>query len=191
MAEQQSENRRIVVETPNERREVSHSETVRYPESSGVSSAVLAAIVVGVVVLAAIVILFVMSQNRPDTVNANTAQQPPQTTIVQQPAQQPPIVVQQPAPATQPAPVIVNQQAAPATGGSTSTEPDDGTIQAAIDKKLSDSPTLSSLGITATVLSGKVTLTGTIKTEALKAEVERAVRNVKGVKLVDNQLIVG
>jgi hypothetical protein len=192
MSEQQSENRRIVVETPNERREVSHSETVRYPERSGVSSAVLAVIVVGVVVLAAIVILFVMSQNRPDTVNANTAQQPPQTTIVQQPAQQPPIVVQQPAPATQPAPVIVNQQPAPATGGSTApTEPDDVTIQAAIDKKLSDSPTLSSLGITATVLSGKVTLMGTIKTEALKAEVERAVRNVKGVKLVDNQLIVG
>src|ERR1700710_1147754 len=103
MAEQQSENRRIVVETPNSRREVSHSESTRYPERSGISGAAMAAIVVGVIAVAAIVVIFVMSQNRPDTVNANTAQQqPPQTTIVQQPAQQPPIVVQQPAPATQP-----------------------------------------------------------------------------------------
>ncbi len=193
MAEQQSENRRIVVETPNTRREVSHSETVRYPERSGVSSAALAAIVVGVVVLAAVVILFVMSQNRPDTVNANTAQQqPPQTTIVQQPAQQPPIIVQQPAPATQPAPVIINQQPAPvASGVTTSTGSDDGAIQAAIDKKLSDDPGLQVLGVTATVLNGKVTLMGSVKTEALKGQVERAIRNVKGVKLVDNQLSVG
>jgi len=191
---QQSENRRIVVETPNSTREVSHSETVQYPERSGVSSAALAAIVVGVVVLAAVVILFVMSQNRPDTVNANTAQQqqqPPQTTIVQQPAQQPPVIVQQPAPAAQQAPVIINQQPATAPGGTTNTAPDDGTIQAAIDKKLTDSPSLSTLGVTATVVSGKVTLMGTVKSEAQKSEVERTVRNVKGVKAVDNQLSVG
>ena len=188
MAEQQTEDRRVVVETPNARREVSHSESVRYPERSGVSGAALAAIVVGVVALAAIVILFVMNQNRQDTVNDNTAQQqPPQTTIVQQPAQQPPIVVQQPAPATQPAPVIINGQPAPATASG----PDDGSIQAAIDKKLNDDPVFSTLGITTTVLDGKVTLMGSVKTEALKAQVERAVKNVKGVKSVDNQISVG
>ena len=185
--EQQAETKRIVVETPNARRGVVHSEAVDYPDRSGVSGAALAAIVVGVIALATIVILFVMSQNQPDTVNANAAQQqPPQTTIVQQPAQQPPIVVQQPAP------VIINGQPAPAAGGSTtSSGPDDGTIQAAIDKKLVDDPVLSSLGITATVLNGKVTLMGSVKTELLKAEVERVVRSVKGVKSVDNQLSVG
>jgi len=187
--EQQSESRRVVVETPNARREVVHSEAVRHPERSGVSGAVLAVIVVGVIALATIIILFVMNQQQNDA-NANVAQTPPQTTIVQQPAQQPPVIVQQPA--TQPAPVIINGQPAPAGGSTTkATGPDDGSIQAAIDKKLNDDPVFSSLGITVTVLNGKATLMGTVKTEALKAQVERAVRNVKGVKSVDNQISVG
>lgn len=190
MAEQQSESRRVVVETPNARREVSQSESVRYPESSGVSGATVAAIVLGVVVVAAVIIFLLMNQNRQDLVNANTTQQqPPQTTIVQQPAQQPPVVVQQPA--TQPAPVIINGQPAPSSGGATTSGPDDGSIQAAIDKKLNDDPVFSTLGITTTVLDGKATLMGTVKSEALKTQVERAVKNVKGVKSVDNQISVG
>ena len=192
MAEQQTENRRVVVETPSARREVSHSESVRYPERSGVSGAALAAIVIGVVALAAIIILFVMNQNRQDLANANTAQQQQPTTIVQQPAQQPPIIVQQPAPATQPAPVIINGQPAPSSGGTTTASgPDDSSIQAAVDKKLSDDPIFSTLGITSTVVNGKATLTGTVKTETLKSQVERAVRDVKGVKSVDNQISIG
>jgi BON domain len=189
--EQQSESKRVVVETPNSRREVVQSESVHYPDRSGISGAALAAIVIGVIALAAIIILFAM--NRQDTANANVAQQPPQTTIVQQPAQQPPnVIVQQPAPATQPAPVIINGQPAPASGGTTtSTGPDDSTIQTAIDKKLNDDSNLSSLGITTTVLNGKVTLMGSVKSEQMKAQVERAVRNVKGVKSVDNQISVG
>jgi hypothetical protein len=188
--EQQAESKRVVVETPNARREVVHSEAVRYPERSGVSGAALAAIVLGVIALATIIILFVLNQQQNDA-NANVAQTQPPTTIVQQPAQQPPVIVQQPAPATQPAPVIINGQPAPAGGSTTSTGPDDGAIQTAIDKKLNDDPVLSSLGITATVLNGKVTLMGSVKTEALKLQVERAVRNVKGVKSVDNQISVG
>jgi len=189
--EHQAESRRVVVETPHARREEVHSEAVRYPERSGVSGAALAAIVIGVIALAAVVILFVMNQQQQqqDTANANTAQ-PPQTTIVQQPAQQPPVIVQQPAPATQP-PVIINGQPAPASGAATTSGPDDSAIQAAIDKKMNDDPNLASLGITATVLNGKVTLMGAVKTEQVKAQVERAVRNVKGVKSVDNQISVG
>jgi hypothetical protein len=186
--ERQAEHSRVVVETPTARREEVHSEAVHYPERSGVSGAALAAIVVGVIALAAIIILFVMNQQQ-NSVNDNAAaqQQPPQT-IVQQPAQQPPVIVQQPAP------VIINGQPAPATsGGATSsapTGPDDSTIQAAVDKKLSDDPNLSVLGITATVLNGKVTLMGSVHSQAEKNQVERAVRNVKGVKLVDNQISV-
>jgi hypothetical protein len=189
MAEQQAESRRVVVETPNTRREVVHSEATRYPERNGISGAALAAIVVGVIALAAIIILFAL--NRQDTTNDNVAtQQPPQTTIVQQPAQQPPVVVQQPA--TQPAPVIINGQPAPSSGGTTtSSGPDDSTIQAAIDKKMTNDPAFSSLGIIASVVNGKVTLTGTVKTASLKSQIERAVRNVKGVKAVDNQITVG
>ena len=192
--EQQAEHRRIVVETPSARREEVHSEAVRYPDrSGGVSGAALAAIVVGVIALAAIIILFVMNQQQ-NTVNANTtAQQQPPQTVIQQPAEQPPVIVQQPAPAQQ-APVIINGQPAPATNGGSTTSsanvPDDSTIQAAIDKKLSNDPQLSSLGVTATVTNGKVTLIGMVHSQAEKSQVERAVKSVKGVKSVDNQISV-
>jgi ABC-type lipoprotein release transport system permease subunit len=193
MASREAEQRRIVVETPNARREEVHTEAVRYPEErrSGVSGAALAAIVVGVVALAAIIILFVMNQQQ-NAVNDNAAAQQQPQTIIQQPAQQqPPVIVQQPAPAAQP-PVIINGQPAPApaSGGSTSTGPDDSTVQAAVDKKLNDDPALSALGITATVMNGKATLLGVVKSAAEKNQVERAVRSVKGVKAVDNQISI-
>jgi osmotically-inducible protein OsmY len=35
-----------------------------------------------------------------------------------------------------------------------------------------------------------VTLIGTVKTEALKADIEAAVKQIKGVKRVDNQILV-
>jgi len=192
--EQQAEHRRIVVETPSARREEVHSEAVRYPDrSGGVSGAALAAIVVGVIALAAIIILFVMNQQQ-NTVNANTtAQQQPPQTVIQQPAEQPPVIVQQPAPAQQ-APVIINGQPAPATNGGATTSsanvPDDSAIQTAVDKKLNNDPQLSSLGVTATVTNGKVTLIGMVHSQAEKSQVERAVKSVKGVKSVDNQISV-
>ena len=190
--ERQAEHRRIVVETPNARREEVHTEATRYPErSNGISGAALAAIVVGVIALAAIIILFVMNQQQ-NAVNANTtAQQQQPQTIVQQPAQQPPVIVEQPA--AQP-PVIINGQPAPATTGGTTTSrssgPDDSMVQAAVDKKLSNDPQLSALGVTATVINGKVTLIGLVHSQAEKSQVERAVKAVKGVKSVDNQISV-
>jgi hypothetical protein len=193
--EREAEHRRIVVDTPNAQREEIHTETRRYPErSGGVSGAALAAIVVGVIALAAIIILFVLNQQQ-NSVNANVAEQQPPQTMVQQPAQQPPVIVQQPAPANQP-PVIIN--GAPATGGGTTSSggtianvPDDSGVQSAVDKKLNDDPQLSSLGITATVVNGKATLIGIVHSQAEKSLVERAVRSVKGVKSVDNQITVG
>ena len=193
--ERETDQKRIVVDTPNARREEIHSEARRYPDrSSGISGAALAAIVVGVIALAAIIILFVLNQQQ-NSVNANVAAQQSPETLTQQPAQQPPVIVQQPA--TQP-PVIINGgQSAPATGGGvtasggTSNVPDDSGVQAAVDKKLNDDPRLSELGITATVVNGKVTLLGLVHSQAEKSQVERAVRSVKGVKSVDNQIAVG
>jgi osmotically-inducible protein OsmY len=40
------------------------------------------------------------------------------------------------------------------------------------------------------VLNGKVMLLGTVKTEATKAQIEKMVKQVKGVKEVDNQISV-
>ena len=188
--DEQARKSRVVVETPNERREVVHSQSVRTPESNGISAGMVGVLVVVAIALITMLVLFWMSSQQ-TTDNANmTAQQP---TVIQQPApaQQPPVIVQQPAPVTQPAPIIVT----PPAGGSTSTMPAetvnmDSTVQAAIDKRLTDDPQLSTLGITATVMNGKVTLLGIVKTEALKAQAERVVKQVKGVKQVDNQITV-
>ena len=186
---------RVVVDTPTERREFVESHSVRDPDRGSISAGTVGVLVVVAIALITMLVLFWMSnQNRADQ-NANlAAQQQPPTTVVQQPAaQQPPVIVQQPAPVTQPAPIIVN----PPAGGAVASEPssnagmnDDMKVQAAIDKRLTDDPALSTLGVTATVISGKVTLLGTVKTEALKAQVEQAVRRIKGVRDLDNQITV-
>ena len=183
MVEREAEHRRIVVETPDVRREVERTEAVQHhADRSGVSGAALAAIVVGVIAIAALVILFVMNQQQ--TANESAATQQPPTTIVQQPAQQPPVIIEQPASQ----PVIVNNP--PAGGSAPASGNEDAAIQTAVEKRLSDDPNFSTLGITATVLDGKVILTGIVPSQTIKAQVERAVRNVKGVTAVDNQISV-
>jgi len=193
--EEQARRNRVVVETPNERREVVSSQTVRTPDNSGISAGMVGVLVVVAIALITMLVLFWMS-SQPTTDNANLAAQQP-TTVVQQPApaQQPPVIIQQPAPATQPAPVIVTPPAGGSTSSSASTTTAetvnmDSTIQDAVDKRLTDDPELSTLGITASVLNGKVMLMGTVKTEALKAQAEKVVKQVKGVKSVDNQISV-
>jgi len=188
--DEESRRSRVVVETPTARREVTHTEAVRN-DRGGISGATVGVIVVVAIALITIVVLFLMNgQTTNDNVNATVAQQPAaqQPVIVQQPAQQqPPVIIQQPAPATAPAPVIVNQ---PATGAAPANASHDGEVQIAVDKKITDDPTLSTLGLTTTVLDGKVTVTGTVKSEAIKSQVDRALRAIKGVKQVDNQLVV-
>jgi len=190
--DEQARKSRVVVETPTARREVTHTEAVRN-DRAGVSGATVGVIVVVAIALITIVVLFLMNGQNPDTVNANLAeqQQPAQQpVIVQQPAQQqPPVIIQQPAPVTNQPPVILNQPA-PSGGSALGNTSNDGAVQTAIDKKINDDPALSSLGITATVLDGKVTLTGTVKSEALKSQVDRTIRAIKGVKQVDNQIVV-
>lgn len=192
--DEQAKRSRVVVETPNSRREVTHTEAVRN-DRGGISGATVGIIVVVAIALITIVVLFLMNGQNTDTTNENlVVQQQPaqqQPVIIQQPAQQqqPPVIIQQPATtAPQQPPVIINQPAA-SGGTAAGSGSEDGAIQTAIDKKISDDPTFSTLGITATVFDGKVTLTGTVKTEALKTQVERMIRAIRGVKQVDNQIV--
>ena len=189
--EEEARRSRVVVETPTERREVVHSQSVR--DNSGISAGMVGVLVVVAIALITMLVLFWIS-SQPATDNANlAATQPPPTTVVQQPApaQQPPVIIQQPAPATtQPAPIIVTPPAGGTTAPPAQSVNMDSTIQSAVDKKISDDPEISTLGITASVIDGKATLIGTVKTEALKTQVERLVKSVKGVKSVDNQISV-
>ena len=189
--EEQARRSRVVVETPTERREVVSSQSVRTPDSSGISAGMVGVLVVVAIALITMLVLFWMNSQPTDSSVAAT--QP--TTVVQQPvpAQQPPVIIQQPAPVTtQPAPVIITPPAGGSTAPAESSQPVniDTTIQTEIDKRLLDDPVFSSHTITATVINGKVTLLGTVKTDDVKNAVERMVRQVKGVKEVDNQITV-
>ena len=186
--EEQARRSRVVVETPNERREVVHSQSVR--DNSGISAGMVGVLVVVAIALITMLVLFWMSRE-PTNDTAVTATQPP--TVIEQPApaQQPPVIIQQPAPVTtQPAPIIVT----PPAGGTTTMPAQsvniDSTVQAAIDKRLADDPEFSTLGITVSVIDGKAMLLGTVKTEEVKTRIERAVKQIKGVKAVDNQITV-
>ena len=185
--EEQARRSRVVVETPTERREVVHSQSVR--DNSGISAGMVGVLVVVAIALITMLVLFWMSRE-PTTDTAVTATQPP--TVIEQPApaQQPPVIIQQPAPVTtQPAPIIVN----PPAGGTTMPAQSaniDSTVQAAIDKRLADDPEFSTLGITVSVIDGKAMILGTVKTEEVKTRIERAVKQIKGVKAVDNQITV-
>jgi hypothetical protein len=189
--EEEARRSRVVVETPTARREVVHSQSVRTPDRSGISAAMVGVLVVVAIALITVMVLFWMSTQQTTTDNANVVaqQQQPPTVVQQAPVQQPPVIIQQPAPAApQQAPIIIQSPA----GGSTDTAPPnvDAAIQMAVDKQLTEDPTFSTLGITATVMNSKVTLLGTVKTDAMKNQVEKMVRKIKGVKEVDNQISV-
>ena len=179
---------RVVVETPSERREVVESH-VHAPDRSGVSAGMVGVLVVVGIALITILVLFWMSTQPTTDPNANlTAQQPP-TTVIQQPAQQPPVIIQQPAPVTtQPAPIVITPGSS--GGGTLATANEDANVQTAVDKKIAEDPALSTLGITATVMNGKLTLIGSVRSEAIKNQVELTLRRIKGVKEVDNQITI-
>jgi hypothetical protein len=205
--EEQTRRSRVVVETPTQRREVVQQQTVRYPEERrGFSTAMVVTVALLAIAATAIIFLF-LTNSRGDSetnVNIRTAAQPTPMSqtpvIVSQPATQPtPIIIQQAPVTTQPAPVIIQQApppttmtAPPATSAPAPAAPahDDASLQTKLDKALTDDTDLSAAGVTATVINGRVSLTGTVNTDALKRHAERLAYNIKGVTGVDNHITV-
>lgn len=201
--EEQQKRSRMVIETPTARREVISTSTARVPERRGLSGGVVAALVIGSVALVTLLFLFIL--NRQSTDSAVTANQrtetvptPVQPLVVQQPAQQqplPPIIIQQPGATTSQPPIIIEQTVQPAapSDASAPTSPTgahDATIQSEIDRKMAEDAALSTVAVTARVSQGRVTLNGTADTAAIKNQVERLVRSIRGVKGIDNQIVV-
>jgi hypothetical protein len=205
--EEQTKRSRVVVETPTERREVVQHQTVRSPEERrGFSTGMVVTVALLAIAATAIIFLFLTNSRGDSETNVNirtAATQPTPVTqtpvIVSQPATQPtPIIITQPAPVSQPAPVIIQ---APPASTTTTTEPpattapaapahDDASLQTKLDKALTDDTELSAAGVTATIINGRASLTGNVSSDALKHKAERLAYAIKGVTGVDNHITV-
>jgi hypothetical protein len=201
--EERQRKSRVVVETPTARREEHYVQTRRVPqERGGFSTGVVAAVAITAVALTALVVFFLMNRGTDPTqttVNVSSAATPlptvptplviTQQTPMPQMTPPPPIIVQAP-PSSQPAPIIVPPASSGATAPAPNAAPDDATVESRVNKTLSADTDLGTLGITVTVIDGKATLNGLVKSEAQKSHAEQLAKSVRGVHTVDNKIIV-
>jgi hypothetical protein len=188
---ERTEQKRVVVDSPGERREIVTERTQSAPRESGLSAGTVAIVTILVVMVVGAIFYFVSSRNANEAANRNAnldvasqANTEHPTTIVQQPAQPAPVIIQQPALGQQ-APVIIQQPAQPNPRDSASA---DANMQEIAAKRLTEESDMGS--VTITVSDSQAVLTGNVNSAITKAKAERLVRAVRGVKSVDNQLIV-
>ncbi len=93
-------------------------------------------------------------------------------------------------PTTSPTPVAKPSAQSSPTVAEPPAPVDDASIQAHIDSALAADAALSKLDISTLVENGKVTIVGSVRSAEMKQRVERAIRSIKGVAAVDNQLVV-
>lgn len=186
------EQRRVVVDGPGERREIVTERTESTPRESGISAGMVAIIAIVAIFAVGAVVYFVSSKNANESANRNANleaasqtnnAQPPSTTIVQQPAAPAPVIIQQPA-AAQQAPVIIQQPAQ----ASRDTASDDANMQEVATKRLTEEPGMTSVSIS--ISNAQAVLIGSVNSAATKAKAERLVKAIRGVKSVDNQIVV-
>ncbi len=192
------EQRRVVVDVPGARKEIITERTETVPRESGVSASTVAIVVVVAVVALVAVFYFVSSKNANEAANRNAnlnaaqanSALPPSTTIVQQPAAPAPVIISQAAPApAQQAPIIIQQPAQqPAQSNPRDTAGDDANMQEVAAKRLTEEPDMTSVSVS--VSGAQAVLTGNVTSAGTKAKAERLVRGVRGVKSVDNRLVV-
>jgi len=186
---EETEQKHVVVDSPYERREVLTERTERGPRESRLSGGTIAIIAILAITAIAAVLYIVINRNANESANRNAnlevashAQQP--APIVQQPAQQAPVIIQQP---PQQAPVIIQQPAEPSQRQNTSAN-DDANMQDIATKKLAEDSNMA--GVVMTITDARAVLTGTVNSAATKAKAELIVKAVRGVKSVDNQIVV-
>lgn len=200
--EERQRKSRVVVETPNARREEYYTQTRRVPERSGFSTGVVATVALAAVAITALVVFLFMNMgsDATDSTNVNisaatvptpipTVPTPYPTVATPLPAMtQPPTVIVQPAPVTTEAPVVLPPTtSAPAA---TPAPPTDADLESGVNKAFLADQQLGSLGVTVTVINGRATLTGTVESEALKNRAARVAQTVRGVRGVDNKIVV-
>ena len=179
----------VVVNSPGQRSEVLTERTERGPRESRLSVGTIAIVAILAIAAIFVVIYLVNNRNANESANRNTnldvaasqttTHDAPPTTIIQQPAQQAPVIIQQPA---QQAPVIIQQ---PAQRDSAS---DDANMQDVATKRLGEERDLNAVSITIT--DARAFLTGTVNSSTTRAKAERLVKEVRGVKSVDNKIVI-
>ena len=178
----------VVVNSPNQRSEVLSERIERGPREPRSSTGTIAIVAILAIAAIAVVLYLVSNRNANESANRNAnlevASQAPPTTIVQQPAQQAPVIIQQPA---QQAPVIIQQPAQPSQRENTSAN-DDANMQDIATKRLAED--LNMAGVIMTITDARAVLTGTVDSAATKAKAEQLVKGVRGVKSVDNHIVV-
>lgn len=184
-----NQQKRIVLDGPGERREVITETTRVEPQVFTLSPGTIGLIVILAIIVIGIAVYVVNNQNENEVANREVASQmskeqlPP--TVIQQPAAAPaPVIIQQPVP-VQPAPLIIQQPPPQSNGGAII---DDATMQELATKRLADEPGLAS--VSAFISEGRAVLNGTVYSIANKLKAEQLVKAVRGVKSVDNQLIL-
>jgi hypothetical protein len=182
----------VVVDSPGQRTEIVTERIQTTPEKSGLSTGTIAIVaIIGIAVIGAVLYL-VSNSNANEGANRNAnlavATQAPPATIVQQPApaQQAPVIIQQPA-STPQAPVIIQQPAPPSQRENTSAN-DDANMQDIAAKRLTEDPYMGAVVVTVT--DARAVLTGTVNSPGTKAKAEQVVKGVRGVKSIDNKIVV-
>jgi hypothetical protein len=180
----------LVVNSPGQRSEVLTERTETGPRESRLSAGTVALVAVIAISLAAVVIYLVINRNANEAANRNANLEASQanshqpTTIIQQPQPVPqpaPVIIQQPAVGQQ-APVIIQQ---PNQRDSVS---DDVNMQEVATRRLAEETDMKAVLITVT--DARAVLTGTANSAATRARAEQLVKAVRGVKSVDNQIVV-
>jgi osmotically-inducible protein OsmY len=179
----------LVINSPGQRSEVMTERTETGRREPRLSAGTIALIAVIVIALSGVVLLLVANRNRNEAANRNAnleaasqANNHQPSTIVTQPVPQPaPVIIQQPA-GVQPAPVIIQQ---PNQRDSVS---DDANMQEIATRRLAEETDMKAVLITIT--DARAVLTGTANSVATRARAEQLVKAVRGVKSVDNQIVV-
>ena len=179
---EQPNRRRVVITTSGEHvRRVTPSRRTR---TVGPREWVLALVVIGAAALATFLALFLTS--RPYNPMNSTVQ--PQQSVPQGQLQL------QGTPTPSPSQVQTSSPAASVltepSGAATPPPTDDATIQQEIERALHSDSALADLDISTVVETGRVTIVGSVRSTDLKQRVVRAIRGIKGVTAVDNQLVV-
>ena len=196
-ANQETVQKRVVVNRPGQRSEVLTERTQTVPRESGPSTGMIAIIAIFAVTAIAATFYIVSNRNANEAANRNANLDVASQTqpIIQQPApaQQAPVIIQQPAPAQQapviieqPAPVLL-QQSAESQRQNTSAN-DDAKMQDIATKRLTEDPEMAL--VVMTVTDARAVLIGTVNSAASKAKAELIVKGVRGMKSVDNKIVI-